>query len=300
MGMHKRYFLLLSLAFLGGFNVSAQKKDATSYLRVTNMKYATYPKVDPELNMLDVYIPKKGSNSPVMIWIHGGGWCYGDKENVQQKAEYFTSRGYVFISINYRLSPKVQHPAHVDDVATAIVWVHTNAMHYSADQNKIFLMGHSAGAHLAALVTLNDEYIRKAGGAPGIIKGVVLLDGVGYDIPALMPDVEGEKVEDWYLQAFGRTKNEWEKASPVNFIKPDKSIPPFMIAYVGDRETSKIESLILSQRLSEAHVFNKVFQYQKKNSLTINKDLGHEDDKPTEDIFRFLQEQNYTTIHGSR
>lgn len=293
MGMRTKWFLLLTGVFIG-YSALAQKKDVTSYLRVTNMKYASHPKVDPELNMLDVYIPKKGSNSPVMIWIHGGGWSYGDKENVQQKAEYFTSKGYVFVSINYRLSPKVQHPAHVQDVAAAIMWVHTNAKHYSADENKIFLMGHSAGAHLAALVTLNEEYIKNAGGHPGIIKGVILLDGVGYDIPVLMPDVAGEKVEDWYKQAFGNTKKEWEQASPVTFVKPDKGTPPFMIAYVGDRETSKIESVILSQKLTEAHVFNKVFQYQKKNSLTINKDLGRDDDKTTEDIFRFLQEQNYT------
>ena len=299
MGKRIKWFLLLTGVFVG-FSALAQKKDATSYLRVSNMKYATYPKVDPELNMLDVYIPKKGSNSPVMLWIHGGGWCYGDKENVQQKAEYFTSKGYVFVSINYRLSPKVEHPAHVQDVAAAIMWVHTNARHYSADENKIFLMGHSAGAHLAALVTLNEEYIKTAGGHPGIIKGVILLDGIGYDIPPLMPNAEGEKIEDWYKQAFGNTRTEWEQASPVNYVKPDKSVPPFMIAYVGDREISKIESLALSTRLTEAHVFNKVFQYQKKNSLTINKDLGREDDKVTEDVFRFLQEQNYTTVNSSQ
>jgi acetyl esterase/lipase len=295
----KKAFLSV-LLFSIMFSVSGQKKGVSSYIRVTNMKYASYPKAEPELNMLDVYIPKKGSNSPIMIWIHGGGWSYGDKENVHEKAEFFTSKGYVFVSINYRLSPKVQHPVHAQDVADAISWIYTNAIHYSADPSKIFLIGHTAGAHLAALVSVNHEYIQNAGASPEIIKGVILLDGAGYDIPALRPQVNGEKIEDWYKQAFGTTKKDWENASPIYYIKPDKTIPPFMIVYVGDREPSQNESLMLAAKLTEAHKFNKVFQYQKKNSLTINKDLGKPDDKLTEDVYRFLQEQNYHAVNPTR
>src|SRR5690349_10527411 len=108
---------VLILIFMTSHVRMMAQKNQDSYLVVRNIKYATFPKADPKLNMLDIYMPKKGSNSPVLIWIHGGAFAYGDKEYVQEKAEFFTKKGYVFISINYRLSPKVVHPAHVQDVS---------------------------------------------------------------------------------------------------------------------------------------------------------------------------------------
>jgi acetyl esterase/lipase len=286
----------LIFIFLISHHVLLAQKNQGSYLVVSNIKYASYPKADPKLNMLDVYMPKKGSNSPVLIWVHGGAFAYGDKEYVQAKAEYFTNKGYVFISINYRLSPKVVHPAHVQDVADAVMWVYKNAVHYSADPSKVFLMGHSAGAHLVALVSTDETYMKKAGGELSVINGVVLLDGAGYDIPVLMNDAKS-KVKEWYVQAFGKTKKEWDQASPVSFIKPDKRIPAFMIAYAGERDASEVEAKILSKKLSEAQVENHVFFYQKKNHLTISKELGEEKDKTTEDVLRFLLEKHYMAVN---
>jgi acetyl esterase/lipase len=103
-----------TVIFFGCFwrwqNVVCSKKDEASFLKVMNVRYATHTKSDPKLNMLNVYMPKKGSNSPMVVWVHGGSWAFGDKDNVLNKAEYFTARGYVFVSINYRLSPDVKHP----------------------------------------------------------------------------------------------------------------------------------------------------------------------------------------------
>ncbi len=276
-----------------------QKKDLNSYILVPNIQYASHPKSDPKLNMLDVYMPKKGSNSPVVIWIHGGAFAYGDKEYVQEKAEYFTKKGYVFVSVNYRLSPKVVHPAHVQDVSDAIVWVYKNAVHYSADATKIFIAGHSAGAHLAALVSIDETYIRNSGGTPGIIQGVVLLDGAGYDISILMADAKS-RLKEWYVQAFGNSKKDWEQASPVYLIKTGKKIPPFMIAYAGERDASELEAKILSKKLTEAQVENTVFFYQKKSHLTISKELGEDNDKTTEDVLRFLLEKHYNAVNPTR
>jgi len=291
-------FLILGI-LTSHHSLWAQKKDQNSYIKVPGINYASHPKADPKLNMLDVYMPKKGSNSPVLIWVHGGALAYGDKEYVQEKAEYFTRKGYVFISINYRLTPKVVHPAHVQDVSDAIVWVYTNAVHYSAYASKMFIMGHSTGAHLAALVSTDETYIKKSGGALDMIQGVVLLDGAGYDIPVLMNDARSRSRE-WYTQAFGNSKEEWEQASPVYFIKAGKNIPPFMIAYAGERDASRTEAMILSKKLSEAHVENKVFFYQKKSHLTISRELGEDNDKTTEDVLRFLLEKHYTAVNTTR
>lgn len=294
-----RVGLMALVVLFATHSLWAQKKDLNSYILVPNIRYASHPKSDPKLNMLDVYMPKKGSNSPVLIWIHGGAFAYGDKEYVQEKAEYFTKKGYVFISINYRLSPKVTHPTHAQDVSDAIVWVHKNAVHYSADAGKIFIAGHSAGAHLAALVSVDETFIRNSGGTPGIIQGVVLLDGSGYDIPVLMKDAK-TKLREWYVQAFGDSKKEWEQASPAYLVKGGKNLPPFMIAYAGELDAAEEEAKIFSRKLTEAQVENRVFFYQKKSHMTISKDLGEDNDKTTDDVLRFLLEKHYNAVNPTR
>ncbi len=277
----------------------AQKKDDNSYLRITNVRYATHTHSDPLLNMLNVYMPKKGSNSPMVVWVHGGSLSYGDKDNVLHKAEYFTARGYVFVSINYRLSPSVHHPANVQDVADAVVWLYENARHYSADPEKIFLIGHSAGADLAAMVAIDNKYLSKSGGSTRIIDGVVLLDGNGYDLSITMKNA-GNKMKEWYTEAFGKTKKDWDQASAINFVEAGNEIPPFMIAYADDQELSQKQAITLSKKLSEVKVKNTVFHYEKKTTNSLSKELGKETDKPTEDIYRFLQEIHYIAVNPIR
>lgn len=293
-----KLILIFCVAQLSDKTLFAQKKDEGSYLRVANVRYATHTKSDPKLNMLNVYMPKKGSNSPMIVWVHGGSLAFGDKDNVLTKAEYFTARGYVFVSINYRQSPAVKHPENAQDVADALVWLHENAMHYSANPEKIFLMGHSAGAHLAALVSIDEKYLEKAGGNLSILDGVVLLDGAGYDMALLMKNA-GSKMKEWYTDAFGKSKKDWDMASPVNFIESENT-PPFMIAYADDDEHSQKQAIMLAKKLSDANVKNKVFHYEKKTTSSINKDLGRESDKATEDVYRFLQEIHYTAVNPIR
>lgn len=218
-----KLILIFCTALMSDTVLFAQKKDENSFLKVANVRYATHSKSDPKLNMLNVYMPKKGSNSPMVIWVHGGSLAFGDKDNVLHKAEYFTARGYVFVSINYRQSPAAKHPVNAQDVADALVWVHENAMHYSADPDKMFLIGHSAGAHLAALVSVDEKYLEKSGGSLSMLDGVVLLDGPGYDISLLMKN-GGSKMKEWYTDAFGKTKKDWDLASPVNFIKAENKL----------------------------------------------------------------------------
>lgn len=291
----KVFFLI---ALVSGKTLFAQKKDDNSFLKVLNVRYATHTKSDPKLNMLNVYMPKRGSNSPMVVWVHGGSLAFGDKDNVLYKAEYFTARGYVFVSINYRLSPDVRHPANAQDVADALVWVHENATHYSADPEKMFMIGHSAGADLAALVSIDEKYLERSGGSLSILDGVVLLDGAGYDITQLMKNAgTPNKMKEWYTNSFGKTKKDWDQASAINFIRSENNIPPFMIAYANDDEPSEKQAILLAKRLSDVSVKNRVFHYEKKNSASINKELGKETDKPTEDVYRFLQEIHYTAAN---
>ena len=103
-----------------------------------------------ERQVLDVYSPANAKNLPVVFWIHGGGWEGGDKSSVKLKPQAFMDRGFVFVSTNYRLLPKVDMETIVADVAKSIGWVHKHIAEYGGDPNRIFVMGHSAGAQLAA------------------------------------------------------------------------------------------------------------------------------------------------------
>ena len=108
------------------------------------------PYTDPknERQTLDVFSPNEGKNHPVVVWIHGGGWQAGDKTDVQKKPQAFTDKGFVFISINYRLLPNnVTIKQMAGDVAKAIRWSHDHAKDYGGDPNTILVMGHSAGAN---------------------------------------------------------------------------------------------------------------------------------------------------------
>src|SRR5436853_4837863 len=101
-----------------------------------------------ERQVLDVYSPKDAKNLPVVFWIHGGGWQTGDKSGVQMKPQAFVDKGFVFVATNYRLLPGVDMATIVRDVAKSVRWVHDHVAEYGGDPNRLFIMGHSAGAQL--------------------------------------------------------------------------------------------------------------------------------------------------------
>lgn len=271
-------------------DASAQRKVKIPFIKVPDIKYATYPQTNPALNAMDVYLPRMGSNSPVIIYVHGGSWTEGDKAELNYKAGYFTEKGYVFVSVNYRLSPEVEHPVHVQDVANAISWFYSNAKYYSSDPKRFYVMGHSAGAHIAALLSLDEKYLAKAGTSVDIIKGLILIDGIGYDVPLLMENTSG-RLKETFANALGDSRGEWEDASPINYIRENIRIPPMMIMYGGDREIAGIEARRLAERLQGVKSPCKIYSYPKKTHVTLNREIGKAEDNTNEDIMKFLQEK---------
>src|SRR5882724_7332783 len=120
-----------------------------------------YAEPKNERQMLDVYAPTEGKNHPVVVWVHGGGWQAGDKKDVDKKPQAFVDKGFVFVSVNYRLlKDTVTIKQMGEDVAKAIRWVHDHAKDYGGDPDTMMVMGHSAGAQLAALVCTDDRYLK--------------------------------------------------------------------------------------------------------------------------------------------
>jgi acetyl esterase/lipase len=253
------------------------------------------PKNDRQI--LDVYAPTTGKHRPIVFWIHGGGWQRGDKSDVQVKPKAFVDKGLVFVSTNYRFVPNVTIKEMAGDVAKAIHWVHQHAEEYGGNSNMILVMGHSAGAQLAALICTDNRYLKAEGLSLSVIKGCVPVDGDTYDVPMQIASVETPRAMI-YRRKFGDEKSQAEM-SAVTHVAKEKHIPPFLILHVSDHPETRSQSQRLAKALQEAEVSAQVFAAQGKDHRTINFDLGMPGDEPTTAVFEFVQKV-LVRVSGSR
>ncbi len=166
---------LLTLSLLGCKPVSILNATVPSwgYHKNKSLTYGDLPR-----QKLDVYTPGRPKpNAPILVYFYGGAWQQGDKAEAQFVAEAFTSRGYVTIVPDYRLYPNVVFPAFIEDAALAVRWARDNAARFNADPTRIYLMGHSAGAHIAALLVLDEKYLHDVGVDRTIIRAMAGMGG---------------------------------------------------------------------------------------------------------------------------
>jgi arylformamidase len=255
------------------------------------------PYADPahERQMLDVYSPRGAKNLPVVFWIHGGGWETGDKASVQIKPQAFVEKGFVFVSTNYRLLPDVDMATIIGDVAKSIRWVHDHIAEYGGDPERLLVMGHSAGAQLAALVSIDDRYLKAEGLSLGIIKGCVPVDGDTYDVPAIIEAEETRRrVHDLpppkfgHREKFGNDPAKHRDFSAVNHVAKGKAIPPFLLLYVADHPYTSAQAQRLSNVLKAAGIPVTAFGGKETTHNKINADLGLPDDQATKALFEFV------------
>jgi acetyl esterase/lipase len=250
----------------------------------------SYTEPKHEQQALDVYAPSAGKDHPVAIWIHGGGWHSGDKKEVGSKPQAFVDRGFVFVSINYRLWPSVTIRQIAEDVAKAIRWTHEHAAEYGGDPKRLIVMGHSAGAQLAALVCTDERYLKAEKLSFAVIKGCVPVDGDTFDLPMRVATVHksgNQKLAARDQERFGDAQLQKELSS-VTYITRGKQIPPFLILHVADHPDTTGQSQRLFGALREAEVPARIHPAEGKNHTTINNDLGTPGDKPTQALFEFL------------
>ena len=252
------------------------------------VKDVYYPGVKDEYRSLDIYVPRcDGRRQPVIFFVHGGAWMAGDKGDHASKGLFFAKQGYVFVSVNYRLAPSVSYPDFAYDVAQALAWVYRNIENYCGDRDRIYLMGHSAGDHLVALVSFNPKFLGKYGLSPSIIKGLILLDGGGFDLVKT-------RVEFPFLyktlheKAFGTDEETLRDASPIYHLGSAGYIPPTLVIYTDWKATkSNAEWLIAALRAVGAE-YNAYYAEGKTHS-TVNIDLGKPGDAVTQKILEFIE-----------
>ena len=199
-----------------------------------NVPYQPVPVGTPaRLVSLDIYAPVQGRAcraAPVVVFVHGGGWRQGDKaekEDLGPKPSLARARGWVLVSVNYRLAPAVRWPTFDDDVARAVVWVHRHAAEFGGDPGSLVLMGHSAGAAIVAGVATDERHLERAGGAPSMIRCTIPVDSV-YDI-----SVEARSNRATIVRAFGNDPAVWVDASPLRHVRAGSGIPRFLIITRG-------------------------------------------------------------------
>ena len=128
---------------------------------------------------LDVYVPDAAATRPwpVVVFFYGGGWETGDRKDYRFVGAALASRGLMTVVADYRVYPEVVFPAFVEDAALAVRWALDHAAESGGDPRRVFLMGHSAGAQIAAMLALNKQYLRSAGANPGAVAGLIGLSG---------------------------------------------------------------------------------------------------------------------------
>ncbi len=239
-----------------------------------------------ERQALDLYAPAQGKGHPIAFWIHGGGWQAGKRTDVQGKPRAFVDQGFIFVSAGYRLLPEATIKEMAGDLAKALRWVHDHAGEYGGDPDRIVVMGHSAGAQLAALLCTDHRYLEAEGLSPSILKGCVPVDGDTYDVPMQIATVS-EQTAGIYRRKFGDEAGQ-KDLSPVTHAARGKGIPPFLILHVADHPETGGQSQRLVRALKEAGVSARAYPAEGKDHGSINADLGKPDDTPTRALFEFL------------
>lgn len=190
---------------------------------------------------LDIYAPEGTASTPypVLVFFHGGAWRDGEREGYGFLGRAFAARGIVTVIADYRKAPKVRFPAFVEDSADAIAWVHANIGKYDGDPSRIFLMGHSAGAHIAMLAALDPKWLAANDVSPDIIKGVIGLAGP-YDFLPLTTDSSKIALGQW---------PDLRETQPITYARADA--PPLLLL-TGDKDTvvKPRNSKVLSEKIA--------------------------------------------------
>lgn len=173
---------------------------------------------------LDVYRPEGAHGAPVLFMVHGGAWMIGDKNSpgvVENKLARWAPKGIILVSVDYRMLPAQMAPGQADDVARALAYAQAHATEWGGDPRRFVVMGHSAGAHLVALLSADPARARRLGAQPWL--GTVVLDSAALDVPAIM----ARSHLRFYDRAFGNDPAQWRSASPLQSLTA--TAPPMLL-----------------------------------------------------------------------
>ncbi|MDA0791584.1 MAG: alpha/beta hydrolase [Proteobacteria bacterium] len=235
---------------------------------------------------LDVYYLTGKKKLPVIIYVHGGGWAFGDKADVGNKPQFFARQNIAFVSMDYRLRWDYDVLDQTEDIVSVIGWVHQNATQYGLDANKIILMGYAAGAHLVSLVGTNSSFLRAANRSLDELTAVIAVDTASYDIVRLMVELGSFIERRQHRLVFGNDEEVWRQASPITHVQKGKAIPAFALMYLADQEGSTLQAKGFAKALAGAGIETIIIPV---NDGRVDERLGTKGDAPTQALLTFLR-----------
>jgi acetyl esterase/lipase len=271
--MDKLYFLLMVVL---GFEVMAMENAAS--LNSFDVTYQVSLGEDATRALLDVYPARDKLDAPVVIFWHGGALMQGDKQVVANLAQTLADLGVTVVAANYRLSPDVQHPAHLQDAAAAVTWVKSHIKEYDGDPAQIFLSGHSAGAYLAVQLALDPRYLAE--------HGLTLNDLAG--VFAISPFLYVEEVAPQRPKVvWGKDPAGWLAPSVSSYVGADK--PPMRLVYAeGDELWRRRQNERLAADLAGFEVDAKALMVPNRNHTSIMTKADHAEDLVVVAIYQFI------------
>ena len=247
---------------------------------------------------VDVYAPAGATSLPVIFWIHGGGWVTGDRSLMHAKPQAFVDTGFVIVSPGYRVLTNVDMVTICRDVAKAFAWMEQHITEYGGDPKRVIVSGHSAGAQLAALLCIDERYLKAEGVSMDVIKGCIPVDGDTYDVPAIIEVAETRRrahglspiTANGHRQKFGNSPEKHKDYSAVTHVAKGKGIAPFLIMHVAGHPDVSAQAERLENVLKGAGVSVKRYGAKESTHNKINEEMGLADDPGTKAVFDFVAE----------
>lgn len=213
---------------------------------IPDIVYHQGPEAEPLVHRLDLYLPAGAERAPALLYVHGGGFRAGSKEWFPEVGVTLAAEGIGVAAIDYRLSPDVKAPAHVEDAAAAFAWLADHATSHGLDPLSLFAAGHSAGASMVGLLATDRRYLGRYGLSPGDLRGVIAISGI-MSFAAFHSDPGTEAVAELVLGG----SMERELASPIAHVRP--GVPPFLLLHAaGDRADVGFSNALMARAVRGA------------------------------------------------
>jgi acetyl esterase/lipase len=299
--------------------------DVCDVERIRAVSYYDGPHADPGHHKLDLFLPKGKKDYPVVILVHGGAWIMGDNRCCglySSVGEFLASQGIGAVLPNYRLSPSVKHPEHIKDLARAFAWTRNHIAEHGGRSDEIFLMGHSAGGHLVALLATDEKYLQAEGCRSADINGVIGLSGV-YRIPPGKMNVHlgGAAPDAFHLDemtplrgasaaskpvdggggglpvsvnvfgpVFGEDPQARLAASPIHYVRP--GLPPFLFLN-AEKDLPLLPKMAeeMHEALLKAGCDSRLLRIERRNHNSICFHAVETNDPAAKAILEFIREK---------
>lgn len=286
-----------------------------------DISYRDGAHADPIRHRLDAFVPRGKKNYPVVVLVHGGGWAMGDNRCCglySSVGHFLASQGIGVVLPNYRLSPDVQHPEHARDVAHAVRWTRDHIAAHGGDPDRMYLMGHSAGGHLVALLATDESYLKAEGLRTRDVKGVIAVSGVYRILPGIieaslggtgslafrpdqllplrdalgplpkLPPLGIRVKADLFGPPFGDDAKVRASASPVHHVHP--GLPPILILSAEhDLPTLADMATEFHKTLLREGCTSQLLEVKERNHNTLMFSMIRPDDPAARAVLKFIK-----------